>query len=161
MIARIFYLALGIYIGYQTGIMRPDPRNDLESMESIRSKARLALALATNDLDTCAYLFIHYPAKYLKLRWTAQTVILDFSPVDILDSCASTSRHGDRIRLYPIVYDNHSQGCYENQWNILYAHELLHAIGLPPHKSYKTEAEYMKKDPIEIVIANCYDRKKI
>lgn len=46
------------------------------------------------------------------------------------------------------------QGCYESV-TLVIVHELLHYLGLPDHKDYVTEFEYLEKDPIERTINRC------
>lgn len=100
----------------------------------------------------CAALKKQYPAAYAQLD--GLTPFVYYTTVKNDDSCAQY--YAGIIVLYPPAF---SVDCAGGNTSIIIAHEILHQVGLPPHKIHpKTEADwvkYLRTDPIEKIMAEC------
>ena len=117
---------------------------------------------AAKTLQHCVYLHKTYPESYAKIQSVSDKTMVILSEVDIKGVAAIAVIPIDptitpKIFISDYLWDDKNPRFnFGVDYKKVMAHELLHLIGLPNHKVYKTYEEYKFNDEIEFTIKACF-----
>jgi hypothetical protein len=108
---------------------------------------------AISFLQGCNSLRLEHQEVWEKVFTTDFRIL--FVPYDEPGVCARYFL--GTIIIHPVTLDGNT--CYEGHVEYVIAHEMLHALGMPPHTlPIRTQTEfdyYLRHDPIELAVAAC------
>lgn len=151
MLNRILLVALFTFIVLTLTGCHPSAK------QALIQETAIAFDDAILALRNCQFLKDNYPKQYNEIiPMSAETLINLHATQAMPKTCAVGDRELNMIIIFPTVWVKHSKGCYNDDRVMLLAHEFMHVIGLPLHKQYDTYDAYMKDDPIEKAMRQCF-----